>query len=112
MAASNPAVVREELAVLQQELIEASEQKDWPLVQDIDDDIRELLKAVHPDWKQGELADVIVDMKQTYERIFVQCRQRRVELKEKMEAMRSNKDALEGYKNSQAAGNRELRKQA
>lgn len=112
MVANNPAAVREELAVLQQELTEASEQKDWPLVQEIDDDIRELLRAVNPEWKQEELSDVISEMKRTYEQIFVQCGQRRLELKEKMEAMRSKKGALEGYKNSQAAGNRELRKNA
>ena len=112
MAANNFVAVREELLVLQQELIEASEQKDWPLVQEIDDDIRELLMAVTPEWKEAELADTISTLKQTYEQIFAQCRVHRVELKEKMEAMRSNKDALEGYKNSQAAGNRELRARA
>ena len=112
MVVNSSVAVRDELLVFQQELIEASEQKDWPLVQEIDDDIRELLKSVTPEWKELELAEAISGLKQAYEQIFTQCRVRRVELKEKMDAMRSNKDALEGYKNSQAAGNRELRKQA
>ena len=110
MAVNDPAAARNELDDLRQELIEASEQKDWPLVQEIDDDIRELLLTVQPEWKQAELAEAIAEMKQTYEQIFAQCRVHSKELKDKMESMRSKKGAIEGYKNSLAAGNRELRK--
>ena len=104
--------LREELLTLQEELVEASAQNDWPLVQEIDDDIRLLMETAQPEWKETVLAETMFGLKQTYERILDRCRVRRDELNSRMAEMRNKKDALAGYKNSQAAGNRELRASA
>ena len=98
-----------DLLSLRDELVAASEDNDWEDVQAIDGEICELLKSIHPDWKQGELANVIRTVKQTYNDIIDQSRVRRRELESKMDALRKNRDALEGYKTSLAAGNREVR---
>ena len=112
MAADGLWDVKKELVALREELVEASEQRNWSLVQEIDDDIRLLLESVLPEVKQSELAGLIVELKQTYQAILTGCGVRRNELQEKMDGMRNKKGALKGYMDSVAAGNRELRAQA
>ena len=51
-------------------------------------------------------------MKACYEQIFADSKLRKKELRKELGQMREKREALEGYKNSLAAGNREIRTSA
>ena len=51
-------------------------------------------------------------MKDSYDQIFAESKLRKKELRKELGQMRDKREALDGYKNSLAAGNRELRTSA
>lgn len=102
----------EKLAELRAEILEASEAFDWDLVATVDGDIRQLAQDFPKDNRSPALEAEFVRMKAGYDTIFSSSQLRKAELKKELGQMRDKREALEGYKNSLAAGNREIRTSA
>ena len=92
--------VREELEELRLNLVEASEQNDWQLVQEIDDDIRLLLTGIEPSVRNESLVKELAVLKETYLSVFEASDARKLALKQQMEELRAKRSALKGYKNT------------
>ena len=94
---------------LLQELEEAVEENDWDDVALIDKDILVIAKQFPAGQRSAELEALFVQVREIYQDIFVTSGERRAELQKKMSGIRESRGAIAGYKNSLAAGNREVR---
>ena len=104
------AIVR--LIELREDIEDASEDFDWELVTTIDQEVRKLATAFPRESRTPALAREMSTLKACYERIFADSKLRKKELRKELGKMRDKREALDGYKNSLAAGNREIRKSA
>ncbi|OED41063.1 hypothetical protein ACH42_15005 [Endozoicomonas sp. (ex Bugula neritina AB1)] len=108
----NPETASLRLAELRVEIEAASEAFDWELVAMVDRDIRLLAEAFPQGSRTPALSEQLDAMKVSYGQIFADSKLRKKELRKELGQMRDKREALDGYKNSLAAGNRELRTSA
>lgn len=98
-----------QLTELLQELELAVEDNDWDEVALIDKDILVIAKQYPADQRSTELEEQFALVREIYRQVFASSDERRAELQQKMSQMRESRGGISGYKNSLAAGNREVR---
>ena len=99
----------QQLTGLLEELELAAEDNDWDDVALIDKDIVAIARQFPKEQRNAELAEQFVRVRAVYQDVLELSKERRGELQQKMSQMREKRGAIAGYKNSLAAGNREVR---
>ena len=103
-----PSEALPQLTELLQELELAVEDNDLDDIPLIDKDILAIAKQFPAGQRSVELEEQFALVRETYQKIFALLGERRAGLQQKMSKMRDNRGAIAGYKNSLAAGNREV----
>lgn len=98
-----------QLSDLLEELELAVADNDWDDVGLIDKDLVVIAKSFPKEARSAELNEQFARIREVYQRVFALSEERREELQLKMGKMRENRGGIAGYKNSLAAGNREVR---
>ena len=104
-----PGEAVQQLGELLEELELAVTDNDWDDVALIDKDLVAIAKCFPKETRNPELNEQFARIRETYQRVFALSEERRAELQQKMGKLRENRGAITGYKNSLAAGNREVR---
>ena len=97
------------LAVLREELELATEDHDWSDLTEIDQDIVAIARQFPPEVRGSVLARELAQMRQVYGQVLGLCEQHRHQLRNNMQQLRQRRGGIQGYLNSLAAGNQELR---
>lgn len=99
----------EELSRLQNALEKAADEFDWNQVKEVDLQVRKLVSTLTPEERKGEMAFQLAALKASYKAVLESSEERRAVLQKKMGKLRNNRGAVNGYKTSLAAGNKEVR---
>ena len=101
--------IEEQLFLYQEQMELASEDNDWSQLAEINKGVVSLLKVLTKDQQENELAEPIQLLRETYQSILEYSDIRREEIQSEMGKLRKKKTALQGYGQSLAAGNKEVR---